>query len=187
MRSNSRIFSATSIANYLKTEKIECSVHTIIKYLSYLEEAFVICQIKPQSRRTKTELNYYFKLYDVDVSFNSIRADDGRYDLTHNFENIVYNELVYLGYTLEVYNGEKGEIDFVATRGGKKYYIQVAYSVAEEKAYNREMEAFRGLNNDAVKILITNDTIDFSTSVVRHIRFDEFLRMGLDGGVGDIR
>ena len=118
---------------------------------------------------------YSFKLYNADVSLNSIRVTDGRYDLTHNLENIVYNELLYRGYQLEVYNDEKGEIDFVATKDGKKYYIQVAYSVAEEKSYEREMNAFDMMGNDAKRYLITNDEIDYSTSVVKHLKLEEFL------------
>lgn len=176
LRSNSRIFSARSIEAYLKNEHVEGSVNTIIKYLGYLEEAYIIDRIKPYSTRTKSELAYSFKLYDADVSLNSIRVADNRYDLTHNFENIIYNELIYRGYNLEVYNDEKGEVDFVATKDGKKYYIQVAYSVAEEKTYNREMKAFDALGNDAKKILITNDEIDYSTSTVQHINFADFLQ-----------
>lgn len=175
LRSNSRIFSARSIEAYLKNEHIEGSVNTIIKYLNHLEEAYIIERIKPFSPKTKEELAYSFKLYNTDVSLNSIRVHNNRYDLTHNFENIIYNELIYKGYSLEVYNDEKGEIDFVATKDGKKYYIQVAYSVAEDKAYNREMSSLNALENDAEKILITNDEIDYSTSVVRHLRFRDFL------------
>lgn len=46
----------------------------------------------------KIELSYYAKIYDEDVALNSIRCPDNRYDLTHNLENIVYNELIYMGY-----------------------------------------------------------------------------------------
>ena len=175
LRSNSRIFSARSIEAYLKNEHVDGSVNTIIKYLGYLDEAYIIDRIKPFSTRTKSELTYSFKLYDADVSLNSIRVTDGRYDLTHNLENIVYNELVYRGYELNVYNDEKGEIDFVALKDGKKYYVQVAYSVAEEKAYTREMGALNAMENDAKKILITNDELDYSTSTVKHLRLPEFL------------
>ena len=177
LKSNARIFSARSIEAYLKNEHVSGSVNTIIKYLGYLEEAYIIERISPYSRRTKAELAYSFKLYDADVSLNSIRVTDGRYDITHNFENIVYNELAYMGYKLRVYNGEDGEIDFVAERGGKKYYIQVAYSVVEEKAYQREMGAFDNMDNMGQKILITADDLDYSTSVVRHIQLKDFLLM----------
>ena len=178
LRSNARIFSARSIEAYLKNEHIAGSVNTIIKYLNYLEEAYIIERISPYSNRTKSELAYSFKLYDADVSLNSIRVTDGRYDLTHNLENVVYNELLYMGYKLKVYNGENGEIDFVAEDGGKKYYIQVAYSVAEDKAYEREMAAFENVGNDGWKILITTDEVNYTTSVVRHLGLADFLRMG---------
>ena len=180
LKSNARIFSARSIEAYLKNEHIDGSINTIIKYLSYLEEAYVIDKIRPFSSKTKAELAYSFKLYDTDVSLNSIRVHNGRYDLTHNFENIVYNELIYRGYSLEVYNDEKGEVDFIATKDGKKYYIQVAYSVAEDKAYQREMDAFNALPNDAQKVLITDDAMDYSTSLVKHLKFSDFL-MSDDG------
>lgn len=175
LKSNSRIFSARSIEAYLKNEHITGSINTIIKYLGYLEEAYIIERISPYSTRTKAELSYSFKLYDTDVSFNSIRVTDGRYDLTHNLENIVFNELIYMGYQLEVYNDEHGEVDFVASKNNKKYYIQVAYSVAEDKAYEREMSTLNTLDNSAKKILITTDEIDYSTSTVTHIPLADFL------------
>ena len=177
LRSNARVFSARSIEGFLKNERVEGSVNTIIKYLKYLEEAYVIDRVRPFSQKTKAELAYYFKLYDADVSMNSIRVLDGRYDLTHNLENIVYNELLFMGYNLEVYNDEKGEIDFVAMKDSNKYYVQVAYSVADEKAYQREFGGLMAMDNAAQKILITADPIDYTTSVVRHIRFADFLRM----------
>lgn len=177
LRSNARVFSARSIEAYLKNEHISGSVNTIIKYLGCLEEAYIIERISPYSRRAKAELSYSFKLYDADVSLNSIRVSDGRYDLTHNLENIVYNELVYMGYKLRVYDGEEEEIDFVAERGSKKYYIQVAYSVAEDKAYEREMRAFRNADDTGQRILISTDELDYSTSTVRHIGLKDFLLM----------
>ena len=62
-------------------------------------------------------------------------------------------------------------------KNGKIYFVQVAYSVVEEKAYSREMTAFNHMDNSAQKILITTDDIDYSTSVVRHIKFNDFLLM----------
>ena len=104
-----------------------------------------------------------------------MRCFDNRYDLTHNLENIVYNELVYRGYTLFVYDNNGKEVDFLAQKGGKKYYVQVAYSVVDSKAYDREFSAFIGLDGLSQKILITNDEIDYSTSVVRHVKLKDFL------------
>lgn len=177
LRSNARIFSSRSIEAYLKNEQINGSINTIMKYLGYLEEAYIIERIKPYSLKTKSELLYYYKIYDADVSLNSIRCMDGRYDLTHNLENIVYNELVYMGYNINVYNNNEKEIDFLAQKDGGKYYIQVAYSVAEDKTYEREFGAFENIGNDGRKILITNDDVSYSTSVVEHIKLKDFLVM----------
>lgn len=177
LRSNGRIFSAKSIHTYIKNEHESCSVNTIMKYLSYLEEAYIIESVKQYSTKTKRELSFYSKIYNADVAFNSIRCMDNRYDLSHNLENIVYNELVYMGYNINVYNNAGKEIDFLAQKKNKKYYIQVAYSVAEDKAYTREFDAFCGIDNLSQKILITNDDIDYSTSIVRHIKLKDFLTM----------
>ena len=177
LRSNGRIFSASSIRDYIKGEHTSCSVNTIMKYLGYLEEAYIIESVKQYSPKTKKELSYYSKIYNADVCFNSIRCMNNRFDLTHNLENIVYNELVYMGYEVYVYNNNGKEIDFLATKGTKQYYVQVAYSVAEEKAYQREFNAFKNIDNLSQKIIITNDDIDYSTSAVKHIKLKDFLMM----------
>ena len=177
LRSNSRIFSAKSIHDYIKGKNENCSINTIIKYIDYLEEAYIIEKVKPYSNKVKSELAYYYKIYNMDVSFNSIRCMDNRYDLTHNLENIVYNELIYMGYNVNVFNNNEKEVDFLAQKNNKKYYIQVAYSIAEEKAYNREFSAFANLDNLSQKIIITNDDIDYSTSTVKHIKLKDFLLM----------
>lgn len=175
--SNSRIFSSNSVFNYLKSQKIECSINTVMKYLYYLEEAYVITKIPQYSTKAKKRLDFYAKLYDEDVAFNSIRQTNGRFDLTHNLENVVYNELVFMGYNLNVYNVNGKEIDFLAAKNGKEYLVQVAYSVVDEKAYEREFAPFAITDNSRKKILITNDENDFSTSTVKHIKLKDFLMM----------
>lgn len=175
LRSNSRIYSASSIKTYVQKEHSECSINTIMKYIGYLEEAYIIESVKQYSTKTKRELAYYQKVYNQDVAFNSIRCIDNRFDLTHNLENIVYNELIYMGYKVFVYDNNGKEIDFLAQKDNKKYFVQVAYSVLDEKAYKREFGAFANMDNLSQKIIITNDEIDYSTSNVRHIKLKDFL------------
>ena len=175
--SNARIFSAKSIADYMKGQNIEISVPTIIKYLGYLKEAYVIKDVPLYSPKAKAKLNYYYKLYNEDVSLNSIRLSGNRYDLTHNLENIVLNELIYMGYEVSVYKNKGREIDFRAVRDGKLFLVQVAYSVAEDKTYEREFSAFSGIDNTMKKIIITNDDVDYSTSTVYHYKLKDFLWM----------
>lgn len=175
--SNSRIFSIRSIHKYMKNDFPDLSLSTISRFIEWLKEAYIIDEIPQYSTKTKRELKYYGKIYDCDVCFSSLRANNNRYDLDHNLENIVYNELLYMGYDLKVFDNNGKEIDFIASKDNKTYFIQVAYSVANEKAYEREMSAFDKLDNRNQKILITNDIIDYSTSVIRHIKLIDFLMM----------
>lgn len=175
MISNARIFSANSVQKFLKGQGFECSLNTILKYLSYLEEAYVISPIRQYSTKAKRELKYYQKLYVEDVSFNSIRQTDGHWDITHNLENIVYNELLYRGFNLFVFREGSQGVDFLAEKNNRQYLIQVAYSIAEESTYRREFALFNKLDQTRGKIIITNDDFDFSTSTVRHINLKEFL------------
>lgn len=177
LKSNSRILSTNSIYSFVKNNHENCSINTIIKYIEYLKEAYIIDEIKPYSTKTKSELKYYYKIYNEDVSLNSLQCIDNRFDLTHNLENIVYNELIYMGYNLNVFYNVNNEIDFLAQKDGKKYYIQVAYSVENDKAYEREFRAFNNLDYTYKKVLITNDEIDYTTSTVIHIKLKDFLLM----------
>lgn len=77
-----------------------------------------------------------------------------------------------MGYGLFLYDNEGKEIDFLAIKGGKEYLI--AYSVTENKAYEREIDAFASLDNSRAKVLITSDEIDFFTSTVKHIKLKIF-------------
>ena len=175
--SNARIFSANSFLHYLSSEKLNCSINTVMKYLTYLEEAYVIRKVPQYSTRSKRELAFYAKIYDEDVSFNTIRQRNGRYDLTHNLENIVYNELIFMGYEVAVFTKGNQEIDFLAAKDGKEYLVQAAYSIAEENTYDREFALFNVLDQSRKKIIITNDDVDYSTSTVEHITLARFLSM----------
>lgn len=176
LRSNGRKVSYNSIYRAVK-QKEKCSEHTIMKYVEYLEKAYATELVKQYSAKTKQELQFHKKCYDGDVALNSIRCPDHRYDIDHNMENIVYLELLYRDYNVKMYDNDGKEIDFIASKAGKEYLIQVAHSVVDEKAWQREFDAFNGLDNARQKILITNDDIDYSTSTVRHIRLQDFLEM----------
>lgn len=82
-----------------------------------------------------------------------------------------------MDYGISVYNNNGREIDFLAQKGNKKYFVQVAYSIADDKAYDREFRAFKDIDNLSQKIIITNDDVDYSTSTVRHIQLRDFLAM----------
>lgn len=177
LKSNARVYSARSIYRTIKNQCEGVSLNTVIKYLGYLKDAYIIDELPQYSSKAKKELSYYGKIYNSDVSFNSLKVVGNRFDIDHNLENIVYNELLYMGYDLKLYDNNGKEIDFIASKNNKTYLIQVAYSVVDEKAYNREFGAFDNIDNSNQKVLITCDNIDYSTSTVRHIKLEEFLKM----------
>ena len=142
-------------------------------YLSHLEEAYAIRKLPKYSLKAKRKLEFFKKVYNEDIAFSVIRREDK--DITHNLENIIYNELIFIEYELFLYDNNGKEIDFLAIKGGKEYLI--AYSMAENKAYKREIGVFASLDNSRAKVLITNDEIDFSTSTVKHIKLKDFLLM----------
>ena len=173
--SNGRQYSAKSISDYMRSHGTVVSTNTVQKWIGYLEEAYIIDQIRKYSTKTKKMLGQSRKLYNCDVALNSIRCVNGRFDLTHNLENVVYNELLYRGYSVSVFDNNGKEIDFIAEKDNKKYFVQVAYSVVDEKTYDREFGAFKGVSQLDKKIIITNDDISYSTSNVEHIFLIDFL------------
>ena len=173
--SNGRLYSAKSISDHMKGNGIDVTPNTVQKWIGYLRSAYVIDEVTRYSRKAKKELEQSRKLYNCDVSLNSIRCTDGRFDLTHNLENIVYNELMFRGYSVSVFDNNGHEIDFLAEKDMKKTYIQVAYSVIDDKTWKREFGAFSGIPTYDRKVIITNDDVDYSTSAIEHIRLTDFL------------
>ena len=102
--------------DYMKSQGIPCTSNTVQKWIGYLSEAYIIDQANRFSRRAKKKLEQSHKLYNCDVALNSIRCEDKRFDLTHNLENIIYNELLYMGYNVSVYDNNGREIDFLAEK-----------------------------------------------------------------------
>ncbi len=177
--SNARNYSAKSIADHMTGNGINVTPNTVHKWIEYLKEAYVVDELPRYSKKAKRELEQSRKLYDCDVALNSVRCRDNRYDITHNLENAVFNELLYLGYTVSVYDNNGREIDFLAEKGGRRCYIQVAWTVAEEKTWEREFSAFRGIDSLDRRVLISNDDLDYSTGTVEHVRLKDFLVSGL--------
>ena len=73
----------------MKNDFPELSIMTVIKFIEYLKEAYIIDEIPQYSTKTKRELQYYGKIYNSDVCLNSLRANNNRYDLDYNLENVV--------------------------------------------------------------------------------------------------
>lgn len=90
-------------------------------------------------------------------------------------ENIVYNELIYRGYEVNIGNINGKEIDFVATKYDKKEYYQVCYFLTDEKVIEREFSVYNEVRDNYPKYVISMDELDFSQNGIIHKNIIDWL------------
>lgn len=165
----SQNFSAENLSNYLLgKEQREVSKITLYNYLEYMVKAMIINKVDRYDVRGKRILNGKYKYYLTDLGLGQIMNVGKKLQLGAYLENIVYNELISSGYDVNVGNIDNGEIDFIATRYKEKIYIQVAYILADEKIEEREFGAFRVIEDNYPKYVLTLDKFDFSQNGIIH-------------------
>lgn len=162
----------TRITNTLESvRKIKITDDTVAKYIGYLEEAFLF----KEAKRFNIKGNRYYenikKYYSVDVGLRNARLNYRQLEQTHLMENVVFNELLYRGYTVDVgvietremKNGKSEyhqyEIDFIAANGNEKYYIQSAYELSTETKREQELQSLKRIDDSFQKIVIVKDDI----------------------------
>lgn len=184
MMTSGRTFSATSIAKFLlnKTneEELKSAAVTIANYQKYIAECFLISECKPYYIQGKQALNGTKKLYAIDLglrnSFSNILSTDDSFGL----ENLIYNELKARGYDVRSGILRNGEIDFVAIKGKKKCFIQVAYYLEKQTTIDREYGAFKNIHDASPKYVFSLDPIDTSRNGITHINIIDFLNGKVD-------
>ena len=165
----SQNFSADSLVKYfLNSDNREVSKVTLYNYLEYMIKAMLINKADRYDIRGKRILNGKYKYYLTDLGLGQIKNTGKKLQLGAYLENLVYNELLSRGYDVKVGNLENGEIDFVATRYEEKIYIQVAYILADEKVEEREFGAYRKIEDNYPKYVLTMDKFDFSRDGIIH-------------------
>ena len=165
----SQNFSAENLSNYFANkDDREVSKTTLYNYLEYMTKAMMINKADRYDVRGKRILNGKYKYYLTDLGFGQIMNVGKRPQLGAYLENIVYNELLTRGYDVKVGNLEKGEIDFIATRFKEKIYIQVAYILADDSVVDREFGAFKNIEDNYPKYVLTMDKFDFSQNGIIH-------------------
>ena len=167
-----------SLTNPNKLQKTFKSVNqskitatTITKYIEYLEDSFLIEEAKRFDIRGKSYIGTPMKYYFMDMGLRNARLNFRQMEVTHSMENVIYNELRKRGYSVDVGNimtvepGKNGkivkkqlEVDFVCSKGSKKYYIQSAYSLETEEKMIQEIRPFTKINDFFKKIVITSNT-----------------------------
>ena len=147
--------------------KVSLSASTIKGYLDYLEDAFLISRASRYDVKGKRYISTPFKYYFTDVGLRNARLNFRQIEETHLMENVIYNELLVRGYSVDVGIVElrKGddrkqvEIDFVANRGSQRYYIQSAYALSTEEKQQQEVRPLRAVGDSFKKIVVVKDDI----------------------------
>ena len=165
----SQNFSAESLSNYFANkDNREVSKVTLYNYLEYMTKAMLINKADRYDIRGKRILNGKYKYYLTDLGLGQVKNIGKRQQLGAYLENIVYNELISRGYDVKIGNLEKAEIDFIATRFKEKIYIQVAYILADDTVIDREFGAYKDIEDNYPKYVLTMDKHDFSQEGLIH-------------------
>lgn len=159
------------LSNTFKSlKKVIISNKTISKYLGYFCDAFLIEKALRFNIKGKKYINTLAKYYFTDMGIRNALLEFRQLEQTHLMENIIYNELLYRGYSVDVgvveavkkdENGKsvrkQFEVDFVANNSDSRYYIQSAYSIPDEEKMLQETNSFRNINDTFKRVLIVKD------------------------------
>ena len=168
-------FSVDNIVKAYKKNGKEISKRTVYNYLERMKKAYLIHGVGRYNITGKSALSNREKQYAVDMGFRTINTNTINYEDTFFLENIIYNELLTRGYTVFAGKTFKGEIDFVAIKGGKKCFIQVTYLLASEETIKREFGAYGSITDASPKYVMSLDKIDLSHDGIVHLNITDFL------------
>ena len=163
----------SKIADTFKSSlKSDISMNTIKNYITYLEESFLINEANRYDVKGRKYIGTPLKYYFEDIGLRNAKLEFRQIEETHLMENIVYNELRARGFQVDVgmveikeknkdgsFEKKRLEVDFIANKGSKKYYIQSAYSLATEKKIKQEKNSLLNINDSFKKIIIVKDVI----------------------------
>ena len=171
-----QLFNSQKIADtYKSVTKDSIDKDTVKKYIDYFVDAFILREATRYDVKGNNEIGALRKYFFVDNGLRNARLNFAYDDEGQMLENMVYNELLYNGYTVNVGTFEKYEknkngesvrktyeIDFVAQRGIKKYYIQVANDISNAETKARELKPFFALKDSIQKIIVINKPLEES-------------------------
>ena len=168
----SSLTNPTKLANTFKSIKnTSLSALTIDRYITYMQQAFILSKVNKYDVKGKKYINTPYKIYFEDVGLCNARLDFRQIEETHLMENIIYNELRYRGYNVDVgfvetrenidgtLKRKQLEIDFVANQGNKRYYIQSAYDIPNEEKMKQETKSLDNIDDSFKKIIVVRNSI----------------------------
>ena len=169
-----QLFNADKIAKtYKSVTKTNIDKNTVIKYINFFKDSFVIQEATRYDVKGNENIGALRKYYFVDNGLRNARLNFAYTDEGQMLENMIYNELLYNGYTVNVGTFERVEkdkngksikknyeIDFVAKKGIRKYYIQVSSDISNIETKKREVKPYIVLNDQIKKIIVINKPIN---------------------------
>ena len=168
----SSLTNPSKLSNAFKSIKnVSLSALTIDHYITFMQQAFMLSKAHRYDVKGKKYINTPYKIYFEDVGLRNARLDFRQIEETHLMENIIFNELRYRGYHVDVgvvemrdnVNGvmerRQLEIDFVANQGNKRYYIQSAYEIPDEEKMKQETRPFDKTKDSFKKIIIVGKSM----------------------------
>ena len=156
------------IANTFKSvKKVSLASQTIAKYLSFMEDAFIVEKSVRYDIKGRKYISTLSKYYFQDVGLRNALLNFRQVEETHLMENVIYNELRRCGYSVDVgmievrsaTQRKQLEVDFVANKEDKRYYIQSAFALPDEQKLEQELASLKKINDSFKKIIITRDDI----------------------------
>lgn len=156
------------IANTFKTvKKVSLTPHTIANYLSYMEDAFILEKSMRYDIKGRKYIGTLSKYYFQDIGLRNALLNFRQVEETHIMENVIYNELRSRGYSVDVgmvdartaTERKQLEVDFVANKGDKRYYIQSAFALPDEKKRQQELASLKRINDSFKKVIIMREDI----------------------------
>ena len=169
-------FSASSLVKYFRNEHRTVATETILNYLKFCVDAFLIYQVKRQDLQGKQILATNEKYYIADHGIREAVYGGNLRDINLVLENIVYLELLRRGYAVTVGKAGDKEIDFVCEQRGQKLYVQVAYLLATPETVEREFRVYDSIRDNFPKYVVSLDEFDMSRDGIKHMNIREFLR-----------
>lgn len=178
---NPKKLSDTFISNSMK----DVSINTITSYINYLLDSFLIEKVERYDVKGKQYISTPSKYYFADIGLRNARLNFRQQEEDHIMENIIYNELLYRGYNVDVGVVEirennmrkQTEVDFVCNQADKRYYIQSALSLPTREKTLQEERPLMNINDNFKKIIIVKDNIKSWTTEegISVIGIQEFL------------
>ncbi len=156
------------IANTFKTVKrVSLTPHTIANYLSYMEDAFILEKSMRYDIKGRKYIGTLSKYYFQDIGLRNALLNFRQVEETHIMENVIYNELRSRGYSVDVgmvdartaTERKQLEVDFVANKGDKRYYIQSAFALPDEEKRQQELASLKRINDSFKKVIIMREDI----------------------------